>query len=98
MGGIKLFHKVTFEQSPKVLNNYLQHSLVRSDIARLVRKPCIKFKSLTAKTKNSLFHRTCHIYNQLPDNIRIANKKRFLSKVKIFIRNNFDLKSIQKID
>ena len=95
--GLKLFHKITFEMYPLVLTEYLYHSMVRSDVARSVRKPSIKYKFKTAKTKNAFFHRICYLYNLLPDTIRISNIKVFGKDTKIYIRNNYDLKTILKI-
>ena len=93
---LKLFHKISFEQQPKALTKYLQHSLVRSDVARLVRKPSILYLSKTSKTSNSFLHRTNNIYNNIPDDLRILAKKKFAIEIKIHIKNNFDLKKFTK--
>ena len=74
---LKLYHKISFEMSPPAIYNYLKHSMVRSDIARLVRKPSVKHFPKTAKTRNSSLHRTNFIYNLLPDDLRVLNKIKF---------------------
>ena len=66
---VKLIHRVSYESKPPSLSKLLYHSLVRSDIDCQVRKPSVKYKSLSAKTSNSFLHRAIHIYNTLPDNI-----------------------------
>merc|ERR1712105_100885 len=74
---LKLIHKVSFEQEPIALNNYLNHNLERSDISRLVRKPRVKRLYKTAKTKNTFLHRSIFIYNNPPDTFRFESKKKF---------------------
>ena len=94
---MKLLHKVVYEMIPPSLSKYLHFSMHRSDIARLTRKPSLKYKYKTSKSKNSFFHRTCYIYNHLPDEIRTLNTKKFSKEVKNHIKNNYDLKNIPKI-
>ena len=95
---IKLMHKISFECYPPALNQYLFHSLVRSDISRLVRKTSVTYISKTAKTANSFMHRLVYIYNTLPDVFRALPKKRFSSELKKYIKNTYDLKNIPKIE
>ena len=94
---LKLLHKISFEMVPPALTDYLHHSLQRSDIARLTRKPSVKYKYKTKITKNSFFHRTCYLYNSLPDEIRTLNTKKFSKEIKTYIKTNYDLKNIPKI-
>ena len=54
---IKLLHRVSYEEQPKAINDLLYHNLERSDINRLIRKPSVKHKAISAKTTNSFLHR-----------------------------------------
>ena len=74
---IKLIHRVSYESQPPALSQLLFHSLVRSDIDCQVRKPSVKYKSLSAKTSNTFLHRAVHIYNTLPDTIQFLPKNLF---------------------
>ena len=93
---VKLIHRISYESKPPSLSQLLYHSLVRSDIDRQVCKPSVKYKSLSAKTSNSFLHRAIHIYNTLPDNIRLLPKKSFSKNSKAFIKSNFNTKNIPK--
>ena len=44
---LKLLHKISFDMTPPALTQYLYHSLHRSDIARLTRKPSVKYQHKT---------------------------------------------------
>ena len=46
---IKLMHRISYESQPPALSQPVYHSLVRLDIDRQVRKPSVKYKSLSAK-------------------------------------------------
>ena len=46
---MKLLHKVVYEMIPPSLSKYLHFSMHRSDIARLTRKPSLKYKYKTSK-------------------------------------------------
>ena len=46
---VKLMYRISHESQPPALSQLLYHSLVRSDINRQVRKPSVKYKSLSAK-------------------------------------------------
>jgi len=78
---IKLMHRISYESQPPALSQLLYHSLVRSDIDRQVRKPLVKYKSLSAKTSNNFMHRAVHIYNTLSDFIRALPKKIILKGI-----------------
>ena len=95
---IKLIHRISYESQPPSLSQLLYHSLVRSEIDRQVRKPSVKYKSLSAKTSNNFLHRAIYIYNTLPDNIRFLPKKSFSKQSKAFIKSNFSTKNIPKIN
>lgn len=95
---LKLMHRITFEAQPPALVQYLQYNMVKSDIARLVRKPSINHMSLSSKTSHSFLHRTCYIYNELPDNYRTMNKKQFKSNIKNYIIDHFPPNRIPKIN
>ena len=69
----------------------------RSDIDRMVRKPSVRHKSISAKTANNFIHRGVFLYNLLPDKIRYLPKKKFAKESKIFIKSNFPTKGIPKI-
>ena len=94
---IKLMHRISYESQPPALSQLLYHSLVRSDIDRQVRKPSVKYKSLSAKTSNNFMHRAVHIYNTLPDFIRFLPKKSFSKESKAHIKAHFSTKNIPKI-
>ena len=91
---LKLVHRVASKNQPPALTQYFQH---RPELGRAVRKPCVKYKYKTARTKNSFLHRSVYMYNNLPDHLRILNKKQFNKQIKIFIRMNYELKNIPKI-
>ena len=74
---LKLVNKINFENKPEVIYNLYHHSLQRSDHERQIRKPSIKYKSLSARTLNSFLHRSVAIYNYIPDKLRLLNKKQF---------------------
>ena len=95
---IKLVHRISYESQPPSLSQLLYHSLVRSDIDRQVRKPSVKYKSLSAKTSNNFLHRAIYIYNTLPDYIRFLPKKSFSKQSKSYIKSNFSTKNIPKIN
>ena len=95
---VKLIHRISYESQPPALSQLLYHSMARSDINRQVRKPSIKYKSLSAKTSNNFLHRAVHIYNTLPDNIRFLPKKLFSKQSKAHIKMNFATKNIPKIN
>ena len=94
---VKLMHRISYESQPPALSQLLYHSLVRSDIDRQVRKPSVKYKSLSAKTSNNFMHRAVHIYNTLPDFIRVLPKKSFSKESKAHIKAHFGTKFIPKI-
>ena len=94
---VKLIYRISHESQPPALSQLLYHSLVRSDIDRQVRKPSVKYKSLSAKTSNNFMHRAVHIYNSLPDFIRILPKKSFSKESKAHIKAHFSTKYIPKI-
>lgn len=89
--------KISYELLPPSLHEYLYHSLKISDIARLTRKPSVKYKSKTARTQNSFFYRTFYLYNLLPDGLRTLNKKQLAKELKFHIKTNFNLRTIPKI-
>ena len=91
---------IGFHMNPNHLlcEQLLYHSMARSDIDRQVRKPSVKYKSLSAKTSNNFLHRAVHIYNTLPDNIRFLPKKSFSKQSKAHIKSNFATKNIPKIN
>ena len=95
---LKLTHKITFDHTPPALTKYFAYNLVRSDVARKVRKPSPKIMYKSAKLKNSFIYRSTFIYNTLPYSLRILNKKQFAKQSKDHIFRNFSLKHIPKID
>ena len=72
---LKLIHRISFKNNPPALCQYLYHSMTRSDLDRLVRKPSPKDQYKSAKLKNIFIHRTIYMYNDLPDDIRAMPKK-----------------------
>ena len=94
---LKLIHNISYENIPLALTQYLQFNMVRSDLAQLVRKPSLKCKYSTSKTKNSLLYRAIYIYNNLPDNIRLLPKKTFTKSLKNHLKNTYDMRNIPKI-
>ena len=94
---LKLIHRVSYERHPPALNQYLYHRLYRSDISRFVSKPSVSKVSTTAKTANSFLHRTVYIYNTLPEIYRTMPKKKFSVETKQYIKDNYALKNIPKI-
>jgi len=95
---VKLIHRISYDSNPPSLADLLYHNMERSDIDRMVRKPSVKHKSLSAKTSNNFIHRGVYLYNLLPDNIRYLPKKKFAKQSKSFIKSNFPLKYIPKIN
>ena len=69
----------------------------RSDIDRCIRKPSVKYKSNSARTSNSFLHRSAYIYNFIPDDLRLLNKKLFYKQIQQYIKNNFDTKHIPRL-
>ena len=94
---LKLIHGVSYERHPPALNQYSYHRLYRSDISRFVSKPSVNKVSITAKTANSFLHRTVYIYNTLPEIYRTMPKKKFSVETKQYIKDNYALKNIPKI-
>ena len=93
---LKLYRRVTFEQKPPSPSELLFHNMTRTENSINIRKPSIKYKSLSAKTSNAFLHRTTAIYNTLPYEIRTKGKKQFSKLSKVFLRNNFNPKIIPK--
>ena len=97
MESLKLIHKITYEHKPKALYDLFYFNMERSNIDRLVRKPSLRYRTLSAKTANSFLHRTTYIYNNLPDKFRMMNRKSFYKQIKMYIIENCELKLIPKI-
>lgn len=94
---LKLIHKISYEHKPKALYDLFYFNMERSNIDRLVRKPSLRYRSLSAKTANSYLHRSTYMYNNLPDKFRIMNRKIFNKQIKLYIMENCELKFIPKI-
>ena len=97
MESLKLIHKISYEHKPRALYDLFYFNMERSDIDRLVRKPSLRYRTLSTKTANSFLHRTTYIYNNLPDKFCMMNRKTFYEQIKMYIIENCELKLIPKI-
>ena len=93
---IMMIDGVNFEQQPPTSNKLLHYNMARSDNNRVVCKPSVKHKSLSAKTNNSFLHRAINIYNRLPDYICTLYKKKSSKQSNQYFKLNFNPKSIPK--
>ena len=94
---IKLIHRVSYENEPPALTQYLHHDMVRSDLARQVRKPSMTKPYKSSKMKNTFFYRSIFIYNNIPDNVRLLPKNKFNNIIKKYVFENYNLYQIPKI-
>ena len=89
-GGVKLFHKVIYKQTPIAIIQYIRQSMIKTDLdSRLVRHSFIKRQSKTNKTSNALFYRAVKLYNTLPLYIKSWEPKKFNKNIKEIIRKGY---------
>ena len=82
---------------PPALTDYLYHSMERSDVARLCRKPSMKIKYSSTKTKNGFFHGSIYLYNQIEEHIRLNPSKKFNKEISKYIANKYNYKEVPRI-
>ena len=94
----KLIQKVIFENTPKILTNYIAFSLQRTEMVRFVRKPFVIHKPNSAELAQSALYRAIFVYNKLGYYIKTLNPKMFAKKIYNEIKLTFAPFDIPKND
>ena len=94
---LQTIHRIHIDQEPKALAQYTHRPPHREQMDRKAKKLSMQYMFKTKKCKNSFFHRSIYIYNNITDDTNNMNKKQFKVFIKKYIPNNYDIKQIPKI-
>ena len=94
---LKIIHRLDITNEPKALKQYIFRPLQRTNNDRQAKRLSLQYKYNTAKCKNTFFHRTIYIYNNIGEDIKNMTKTQFKKYLKDYIRANIEPKSIPKI-
>ena len=84
---ILFLHKVIYENLPKSIFDFYTYSHNSNQNIRSVRKIMVKNVSTSEKAKKSLIYKSAYLFNQLPEEVRMYNKKK-LSK---YLQTNINI-------
>ena len=78
---IKFVHRVTFENLPPAINEYLCYSVNREQNEPLCHRVRVKIHPKSAKMAQSLLYRAVFLYNKIDYELKTINPKKFSKKI-----------------
>ena len=94
---LKVIHRIYKVQQPRALVQYLHMPIQRENTIRKNKYISLQHKYPTKKCKNSFFHRTVYIYNDIAKNLKNMSKKKIKNSLKDNICTNYEPKIIPRI-
>ena len=94
---LKVIHRIVTERQPSALVQYLHSPTQRENTIRINKYVSLQHKYITKKCKNSFFHRTLYIYNDIAEHMKILTPKKFKNSLKNYIRTNYEPRNIPRI-
>jgi len=89
-------HKIIFNDQPKIISDFWQFNMVRSEHARLIRRPRPIHISKSLKTELSITQRGLLLYSKLPDFLVTYNPNKFKNEITDYIKYNTPRFQIQR--